>query len=154
MFTRIIACALLFAGAVSAAAADTGAGPLTVTDAWARSTPPGLDVSAAYFVIDNRGAPDRLTAASSPVAARAEIHRTTTHDGMARMERQHALAIPGGRTEFAPGGLHVMLLGLKQPLRTGESFALTLEFERAGTITVDATVRGPGAPGHGHGHAR
>jgi len=150
MLTRLIAFALLVVSTVLIATADSAA--VAVTGAWARATPPGLDVSAAYFVIENRGAADRLTAVSSPVAGRAELHRTTTRDGMARMEHQHAVAVPPGRTEFAPGGLHVMLLGLEQPLRAGDRFPLTLEFERAGELTVEVSVRAAGGAGHGHGN--
>lgn len=139
-------CLALLAGAAGAA------GALGVTEAWARATPPGIEVGAAYFLVDNRGANDRLLRVSSPVAERAELHRTMSADGLTKMRHQHAIDVKAGEhTAFAPGGRHVMLIGLKKPLREGDTFTLMLTFEKAGTLEVPVTVRGIAAmPEHKH----
>lgn len=145
---------LLFLTAGLAPADDAvTAGDIRVAGAWARATPPGVEIGAAYFVIENRGAPDRLVAVTSPMAARAEMHRSSMRDGLMRMERQTSVPVAGGgTTEFAPGALHVMLHGLRHPLAPGASFPLTLTFEHAGTVAVDVAVRAPGNHGQGHAH--
>lgn len=130
------------------------AGDVTVAEAWARpSLVPG-GASAAYFTVSTDGAADRLIAVSSPVAARVELHSHTVDEaGVARMRPVAAVAVePGSPTALVPGGLHVMLMGLDRPLSEGETVPLTLVFERAGELTVEAPVRGPGASG-GAGHS-
>lgn len=153
MLTRIISlfCLVLTAGIAVAAGAGSA---IDVTEAWARATPPGVEVGAAYFVIRNNGSSDdRLVRAASPVAEKVEFHRTTVHDGVARMRQQPSVTVAAdGETVFAPGGMHLMLLGLAQPLSAGERFPLALTFERAGTIEVEVAVRRPGAQGHPHRH--
>lgn len=138
---------------VGAAGADCAPGGIHVADAWSRATPPGLDAGAAYFVIHNNGgANDRLIGVSSPVAARAELHRTTTEGGLAQMRHATAVDVNSGeRVLFAPGGRHVMLTGLKQPLREGDTFPLVLKFEKAGSVQIPVEVRGiAGMPRHDH----
>ena len=126
--------------------------------AWARATPPGARTGVAYLTIENRNAaPDRLVRAETPVAERAELHAHDMEAGVARMRSVDGLEVaPGQTTVLAPGGLHVMLVGLHRPLKRGEAFALTLVFERAGPVTLEVRVEGAGAggpsKGHHHGH--
>lgn len=124
-------------------AAPALADRLTVTDAWARTTPPGVSMGAVYFRLQNgSGKSDRLLKLSTPVAASAEVHRTEIVAGMARMREVSVLHVaPGEKLEFAPGGLHVMLMGLQGPLREGQVFELTLLFEVAGPVKVRVTTR-------------
>lgn len=117
-------------------------GDMRVTDAWSRATPPGAHMGAAYFVLTNRGAPDRLLSASAPVSERTELHITTKEDGLMKMRRVEAVELKHGEAvHFMPGGRHVMFIGLKQPLREGDTFPLTLTFEKAGSLEVTVHVR-------------
>ena len=123
-------------------------GPLTVRHPWARPTVDGQTVGAAYATLANAGAAsDRLLAARTEAARAVELHaHTITPDGVARMRPVAAIEIPaGGETSLAPGGLHIMLIGLAEPLREGATFPLTLTFEGAGELTVEVRVERPRA---------
>ena len=132
------------------------AGELAVVDAWARATPPGAGVAAAYLTIDNAGGgADRLLGASSDAAGRVEVHETRRDGEVMRMRKAEPLDIPAGeRVVFGPGGLHVMLMELKEPLRQGETLSLTLRFEHAGEVPVQASILAGDAtdPHAGHHH--
>ena len=143
----------LASGLPSLASAENGpAGQVRVTQPWARASVG--KIAAAYVTIEvsgKEGASDRLVAVSSPDAARVEIH---THQidkrGVARMRPVAGLAIRAGApTVFKPGGLHLMLFGLKAPLKKGGKVPLVFHFQRAGKIRVMATIRGYGARWHG-----
>ena len=130
-------CAVLAAAGL-AAASD---GP-RASAAWARATPPGVSVGAAYLRIDGGTRADRLVGASSPRAERIEFHRVAYVDGMMRMRRMEAIELPvGARVDLAPQALHLMLIGLTAPLRAGETLQLTLRFESAGEQSIEAQVR-------------
>jgi copper(I)-binding protein len=130
-------------------------GELGVFGQWARTSPGGATTGAVYFTIQ-AAADDTLTGVSVPatVAAKAEMHQTmemgsgttvagqtdTTMGGM-QMGPVESIAINGGSTfEFAPGGYHVMLFDLVKPLVKGDTFTVTLTFEKAGTIDLDVPV--------------
>lgn len=118
-------------------------GQLQVTDIWAR---PGLagGNSAVYFVITNDTAgTDTLVSASSDVASAVEMHMTTMQDGNMQMMPQLEVPIQAGKTEFQPGGLHVMLIGLNQDLNPGDKFMLMLDFAAAGALPLEVTVSEP-----------
>jgi periplasmic copper chaperone A len=119
------------------------AGELTLTNAWSRSTPPGVTVGVVYFTLKNdSGKSDRLLKLSTPVAKKVQVHRTEVLDGIARMREVAVLHVDAGQTlEFQPGGMHVMLMGLKQPLVAGKSYELELRFEVAGPRKVKVAVR-------------
>jgi hypothetical protein len=155
MIRLTLAAALALCTALPAAAQEYALGAITVAQPFSRAT--NAANGAAYMVIENRGQqPDRLLRASTPQAAKVELHTIMREGDIMRMREVPAIEIPaGGRTELKPGGLHVMLMGLKAPLREGESFALGLEFEKAGRIEVPVRIEkaGAGAAGHhGHGH--
>ncbi len=120
-----------------------------VADAWARS--PSEDVAAVYFSAHNgQEEEDRLIGASSPVAGRAEVHETVEEDGEMQMRPVEAVPIgPDETVEFEPGGYHVMLLDLGEPLEVGSTITVVLEFERAGQVPVEAIVK-PYVPEEGH----
>lgn len=128
---------------------------MTVAHPWARATPGGAKVGGAFLEIKAAaGKGDRLIAARSPVAGSVEIHNHIMEGGIARMRRVEAIAVAGGKSVvLSPGGYHVMLMDLKQPLKEGDLLKLTLVFEKAGEIEVDATVEPIGAKGpHGFDH--
>src|SRR5262245_1412058 len=130
---------------------------IEIVDAWSRPTPPGTDVGVAYFTIRNAGKNDRLLRVSSSAAKRAELHVSSLKNGVMRMEALRSVDIASGTpTSFEPSGKHVMLMGLKRPLREGEVFPLVLTFANAGTVEVRVRVRGSGHPGSGEGmdHSR
>ena len=124
-------------------ATSANAGELTVTSAWSRATPPGAGMGAIYLHIENGSTKsDRLLKLKTAVAASAGVHRTVIEEGIARMREVAVLHVaPGEKVEFAPGGLHVMLMGLKKPLVAGKTFELELVFEVAGPRRVVVTVR-------------
>lgn len=146
---------LLGLASVPAAAHEFTRGDVTVAHPWARATPGGVKVGGAYLEIKAAaGAGDRLIAAHSPVAGKAEIHNHIMDGDIARMRRVEVVPIAGGKSVvLEPSGYHVMLMDLKQPLKDGDLIKLTLVFERAGEIEVDATVEPIGAMGpHGFDH--
>ena len=127
-------------------------GDLTVTGPWARASAGMARAGAAFMTIENAGAGDRLVAASADVSARVELHtHIMTTDGVMQMrEVEGGIEIDAnGQTELAPGGLHVMFIGLEAPFEEGTRFPLTLTFEQAGDVTVEVEVRSPTAGGHG-----
>ena len=128
--------------------------PVKIEDPWTRATPPGAKVAAGYMRITS-GAADRLIGASSPAAARVELHVTEKKDDVLRMREVKAYDIPvGGVFELSPGGAHLMLVDPKAPFKEGAKVPLTLRFEKAGEVKVELQVRALGASGHqGHqGH--
>ena len=134
------------------AAHEYGKGGITVAHPWARATPGGVKVGGAYLEIKAAaGKGDRLIAARSPVAGSAEIHSHTMDGGVVRMLRVDGIAVGGGKSlVLAPGAYHIMLIDLKRPLKEGDLVKLTLVFEKAGEIEVEATVEPVGAMGpHG-----
>jgi copper(I)-binding protein len=122
-------------------------GQLEIKAPWARATPGQAQNGAAYLTIVSPTT-DRLTAVSSSVAKKAELHTMTTEGGVMRMRPLTAIDIPAGQTvTLSPGGTHIMLLGLTQPLREGQSFPLTLSFDHAGQREVTVVIEKAGAMG-------
>lgn len=141
-----------FAGALRVEAHVYESGPLIISHPWARASAPTARNGAAYLKIETSpGAKDRLVGARSLVAEAVEVHETTVTDGIARMRRVSEIGIfPDQPVDLAPGGMHMMLIGLKSPLKEGDLFPLILTFEKAGDISVDVIVESPGAMGpHG-----
>jgi len=142
---RILALVAGFNLVVAAAFAQTG-GP-AVENAWARATPGKSAIGAAYLTIRSMTA-DRLVAASTPVAKKAELHTMSMSGMVMKMRPIAGIDIPAGKpVTLAPGGTHIMLMGLAKPLEAGQSFPLTLTFEKAGTQTVNVAVEKVGATG-------
>jgi copper(I)-binding protein len=144
----LLAAALVLAGGVSVAE-DYSIGTIQVGSPWTRATPKGSTVAGAYMTITNKGAaPDRLLGGSSAVADRFEVHSMVMDAGVAKMRPvDGGLEVkPGETLELKPGGFHVMLTGLKQPLEKGQKVKATLEFEKAGKVDVEYVVEAPGAP--------
>jgi copper(I)-binding protein len=137
----------LAASLVVASAALAQTNQLDVSNAWARATPGRAENGAAYVTIQSPTA-DRLLSVSSPVAKKAELHTMSMEGMVMKMRPLAGVDIPAGQPiTLKPGGRHVMLLGLDEPLREGQSFPLTLTFEKAGTRTVTVAIEKPGAAG-------
>ena len=121
---------------------------VAIDDAWTRATAPGAKVGAGYMKITSTAA-DRLVGASSPAAARVELHVTEKKGDVMRMREVKAYDIPArGGFELSPGGAHLMLVDLKAPLKAGAKIPMTLRFEKAGEVKVELQVRALGASGH------
>ena len=138
--------AALAAGLLSLCAPQARAqpSPIQVVHAWSRPIPAGLPTGVIYLTVDNRGgAPDRLTGASTPIAQRMTLHRTTMKAGIMSMQAiPTGLEIPArGEVRLEPAGYHFMLVGLKRGLAAGAHFPATLTFAHAPPQTVEVTVR-------------
>jgi copper(I)-binding protein len=137
------ASALLLAIGIAAGAPAATANGIAIRDVWSRATPPGIEVGVAYLAIENHGKPDRLLAASSPIAKHTELHISAMEDGVMTMRRLDAVDIKADAvTMFAPRGRHIMLVDLKRPLKKGDTFPLTLTFKNAGPVQVTVHVLG------------
>jgi len=135
-------------------------GALMVHDAWIREAPPGQEVLAGYMVLESHSATEQvLSGAHSAAFGSIEIHKTEMHEGMMRMVPQPQLSVPAhGRVEFAPGGLHLMLMKPVKALHKGDQVELVLELADGSEVAVTAEVRAGGMEGmdmgggHKHGH--
>ena len=128
-------------------AADVSAGALSLQQAWARASIGSAKAGAAYMTIVNRGDEvDRLLAVSTSAAKVSQLHTNLMKDGVMRMRQVEVLEIaPGEPVVLQPGGLHIMLMGLKKSLVEGGSFSLLLTFEKAGRVEVPVQIEAPNA---------
>jgi copper(I)-binding protein len=142
MIPRLLLVAAMLAAPVAARAAP--ASSVQVTEAFTRAAPAG-GVGGVFLTIVNTGAADRLTGATSMEAAKAELHESTSDNGIMRMRPVDGLDIPAGSTvKLVPGGYHLMLMGLKQGLTAGGRLPITLVFRNAGKVDVEASIVKPG----------
>ena len=122
---------------------------------WARATAPGAKVGGGYMVIRNGGAADKLLSASSPAAAKVELHVHLNDNGVMRMREVPAFEVPAkGVFELKPGGAHLMFMDIKRPFKEGEKLPVKLKFEKAGEVNAEFQVGGMGgaAPSAPHKH--
>ena len=151
---RTLLSVLLFLLVASAPGASRAEGGISVSGAWVRALPPGADATAAYMTIENAaGGDDALLEVGCGCSRRVSVHSTVREEGsdLVGMKELSSLGIPSGRSvALEPGGLHLMLEGIKSPL--GEEAVFVLRFEKGGEITVRAPVRRSAAGGrHHHG---
>ena len=135
---------LLVAGA--AMAHEYSVGSIKIGHPWSRPTPAGAMAGGGFLTLTNTGKEqDRLVSGVTPVADRLEIHEMSMTGGVMRMRaRPDGLVIPPGQTvKLAPGGFHIMLIGLKKPLALGDHVPARLKFEKAGTVDVTFLVSNP-----------
>ncbi|WP_235907870.1 copper chaperone PCu(A)C [Siccirubricoccus phaeus] len=151
----ILAAALLSAAGCRGAARAQQSGGITISAPWSRAAGQG-GTGAGFLTIANAGsAPDRLVAATCPLARVTEIHTHVREGDVMRMRPVPAIEIPaGGSVTLQPGGFHLMLIGLSRAVEAGESLPVTLVFERAGKVEVALAVQAAGArgPAARHGH--
>ena len=145
MLRAILVAGMLALAGVAAAVAQ--APTVEVGHAWARATPSGATTAALYMTLINKGTEnDRLVLVTTPVAGVAQLHMTTTKNGVMGMRPVAGLDVePGVPTVLKPGGYHVMLMDLKGPLLAGRSFPVSFTFEKAGRIDGTAVVEKAGA---------
>jgi periplasmic copper chaperone A len=124
-----------------AATAAAHAAPLVaVSDGWARATLPHQDEGVAYLTLRSAGG-DTLTGVDSPAAGMVMLHQSTQKNGVAGMEDMDSLVLPPGKAvTLAPGGMHLMLMDVKQSLKAGDTLHLSLHFSKAGDVSVDVPV--------------
>jgi copper(I)-binding protein len=131
---------------VLTAAADAGEvarlGPLEIDTPWARATIGATGPGAAYVTFRNTGDQlEKLVDISTPAAAHSEVHEMTQEGGIMKMRPAGSLEIPPGeKVPLEPGGMHIMLMQLRQPLKQGDSIPITFIFGDAGEITVTAPI--------------
>ena len=142
----------LFAGlalsmaCLAAAAHEFKLGPINIGHPYARATASGQTTGGGFLKLENVGADDKLLSASAAVSSAVELHLMTMEGDVMRMRQVDGIALPAGKTvELKPGGLHIMFVGLKAPLKAGDTFPLTLRFEKAGEVTVTVNVDAPGS---------
>jgi hypothetical protein len=143
----LIAAVMVVLGSWTAVAAQTTAsGNISVEHAWARASPKGAPNGVTYLTLVNKGADaDRLVGASSPVAENIRIHEEKTEDGVSKMRQLEGIDLPPGSTVMLkPSGIHLMMT-LKQQLQEGQTFPLTLTFEKAGTVEITIKIGTVGA---------
>jgi copper(I)-binding protein len=152
---HLLALALMLAAPLGAAIArEFRAGPITIDDPWARASIGTAGNTAAYMKLENGGAaPDRLLSVTSNVAERVSLHESRDEGGVMKMGPvEGGIEVPAhGAAELKPLGMHVMLSGLNRPLKAGETFPLTLVFEKQGEVPVEVSVQhtqAPAAAGH------
>jgi copper(I)-binding protein len=130
-----------FIGTALAGEVDT-LGPLQIDTPWGRASIGTARPSAAYVTIRNTGdKADRLVSIETPVSARPEVHEMEEEGGVMKMRPAGPLEIPPGEeVRLEPGGIHIMLMQLRQPLKEGESIPITFTFRQAGDITMIAPI--------------
>lgn len=148
---RLLLNVVIFLLAFDAFALTASAADLAIEQPWARATPGRAPTGAAYLTLVNRGKDDdKLLGAATPVAGKVELHgsRAAAGHGGHVMEMRPVAEIEvkaGQSVVFKPDGLHVMLVGLKAPLKEGERFPLTLRFAKAGEVKIEVPVAKAGA---------
>ena len=147
----VVFAALVALASTNAFAHEYKVGALQIGHPWARATPKGAVVGGGYLKITNTGTmPDRLVSGTSAVSGRFEVHEMSMDGGVMKMRQlKDGLEIkPGETVELKPGGFHIMLLDLKEPIKPGERVKGTLVFEKAGSVDIEyATVPVGGSPG-------
>ncbi|NYE60496.1 hypothetical protein FHW58_001648 [Duganella sp. 1224] len=119
---------------------------VTVGEPWVRATVAAQKATGAFMTL-TATQPSKLVAVSSPLAGAVEVHEMKMVDDMMKMRQMQALDLPAGQpVKLAPGGYHLMLLQLKQPLKDGDKVPLTLEFEDANKVRSKVVVDAPVKP--------
>lgn len=139
------ACAVFLSGTTVLQAQSVTVGDVHIEHPWARPLPAISKNGAVYMSIKNRGViDDSLVSGSSPVSERVELHTHIHENGMMMMRPVEKIEVPaGGKAALAPGGAHLMLIGLNSPMTEGKEFPLTLRFEHAGEIELSVEVGQP-----------
>jgi copper(I)-binding protein len=127
--------------AATAQAQNAKVGNVQIENAYTRATVPGQQVAGGFMKIENKGAADQLISASSPIADEVQLHTMTMEDNVMKMRQVKAIDIPAnGSVELKPGGLHIMFMGIKEPLAAGGSIPVKLKFAKAGEVEVKLPV--------------
>jgi periplasmic copper chaperone A len=148
----MLAALLAACATLTASAHSFTIGAIEIGHPWARATAEGQPTAGAYFSLENKGPADRLVSASTAAADSAEVHTMRMEGNIMRMRKvDGGVEVPTGqKVVFVPGGYHVMLFGLKAPLKVGDHIPLTLRFEKAGEVTVTVNIEAATTTGHEH----
>jgi len=147
MMKRILSLAAL---ATLALGGTAFAQNITVDQAWARATSPSQSVGGVFLTLTDTGADDALVSAASPVCATVELHETVADNGVMKMLPIASLPLTHGQSvTLKPGSYHLMVMGLKQQLKPGDTFPVTLSFAHGAPVTATVTVGAAGAGGPG-----
>lgn len=125
-------------------------GQLKIENPYARATAPGQKAAGGFMKIENKGAADQLVSASSPVAGEMQLHTMAMDGNVMRMREVKTIDVPAnGSVELKPGGLHLMFMDIKTPLKAGEAVPVKLKFQKAGEVEIKVPVRDiSGGSGH------
>ena len=151
-FSKYLFVSMLLVGALNgppAQSQEVKAGDLVISQPWSRAAPRGAEVATSYLTIENKGTTaDRLVGGSTEVAEKLEIQQISMVGGAMTVQPLDGLGISAGeKVVLAPGGYRLALLKLKSPLKKGTKVSMTLEFEKAGKVTVSSDVLGAAATG-------
>lgn len=130
-------------------------GDIEIGHPYARATAPGQPTGGGYLKLENKGRDDKLLSARAKISTSVELHSMRMEGDVMRMRQVDGIALPAGqKVALEPGGLHIMFVGLKAPLKVGDKFPMTLKFEKAGEVEVTVNVEAPrsGAAASGHAH--
>lgn len=139
---RLVVGAALASASLISFAHGLRVGEIAIAHPYARATVPGQPTGGAYLRLENNGNSDKLMAVKAAVSQSIEMHTASMDGDVMRMRQVDAIDVPAHKTVvLQPGGVHIMLVGLKAPLKEGDSFPMTLKFEKAGEVTVDVKVQ-------------
>lgn len=117
-------------------------GQLKIENPYTRATAPGQKAAGGFMKIENKGAADQLISASSPVASEMQLHTMTMDGNVMKMREVKSIEVPAnGSVDLKPGGLHLMFMDIKTPLKAGETVAVKLKFQKAGEVEIRVPVR-------------
>lgn len=146
----VLVATLGLSGAAHAQKAKVGS--IEIEHAYTRATVPGQKAGAGFMKIENKGTADTLVSATSPISGDVQLHTMTMDGNIMRMRQVKDIAVPaGGNVELKPGGLHIMFMNIKTPLKAGESIPVKLKFAKAGEVEVKMPVDAMGSH-HGGQH--
>lgn len=144
--TRLLATLTLGVASLGAHAHGSKVGAITIGHPYARATVAGQPTGGGFLTLENAGADDRLLKVSADVSGSVELHSMQMDGDVMRMREVDAIALPSGKAVvLKPGGLHIMFIGLKAPLKQGDHFPLKLTFEKAGEVSVQVNVEAANA---------
>ncbi len=151
---RLFAALVVAAASAAVHAHGYKIGAIDIGHPYARATAPGQPTGGGFLKLTNKGDADRLLSAAADVSTAVELHVMKMEGDVMRMRQVDAIDVPAGQTvELRPGGLHIMFVGLKAPLKEGERFPMTLRFEKAGEVAVEVVVEKAAAqPAAHHKH--
>jgi copper(I)-binding protein len=149
---KIVSICLLFTVVSSAFSQTAEIGKLSISGAYSRETVAGQTVGAGFLKIKNTGAADRLISASASIGAEVQLHTMTMESNIMKMSQIAAIDIPAnGSVELTPGGMHLMIMGIKSPLKAGDTVKIKLRFTNAGEVEVNFPTQSI-TPATAHNH--
>jgi len=151
--TLILSTAFICAAPSLGFAQDAKVGNIAINGAYTRATVAGQAAAGGYMKITSNGAADQLISASSPVSAEVQLHTMKMDGNVMQMREVKQIEVPAnGAVDLKPGGLHLMFMNIKAPLKAGDMVPVKLRFAKAGEVEVKMPVNAPGGHGHGAKH--